>query len=58
MKKALVITLTILLGLLLCATLRAEALKKNIVPADAGWIIHLNVEQLLSSRYLLQHDLA
>jgi hypothetical protein len=51
MKKALVITLTILLGLLLCATLRAEALKKNIVPADAGWIIHLNVEQLLGSRF-------
>ena len=51
MKKALAITLTILMALLLSTAARAEALKKNIVPADASWVIHLNLEQLLGSRF-------
>jgi len=50
MKKALAITMAILFGLLLSTAVRAETLKKNIVPADADWIIHLDLEQLLSSR--------
>ena len=51
MKKALAIALTILMVLLLSAAVRGEALKKNIVPADASWVVHVNVEQLLGSRF-------
>ena len=51
MKKALAITLAILFGLLLSTAIRAETLKKNLVPADASWVIHLDLEQLLSSRF-------
>jgi hypothetical protein len=54
MKKALAITLAILLGLLLSTAVRAETLKKNLVPADASWVIHLDLEQLLSSRFFNQ----
>jgi hypothetical protein len=51
MKKALAVTLAILLGLLLSTAVRAEAIKKNIVPADAGWFVHVDLEQLLASRF-------
>lgn len=51
MKKALTITLTILMALLLSTVARAETLKKNIVPEDASWVIHLDLEQLLGSRF-------
>jgi hypothetical protein len=51
MKKAMAITLTILvIGLLLCTGVRGESLKKNIIPADAGWVVHVDLEHLLSSR--------
>ncbi len=51
MKKALTITFVILLGLLLSTVVRAEAIKQNIVPADASWVVHVDLEKLLTSQF-------
>jgi hypothetical protein len=54
MKKALIIVLAVLFGLMLSSQALAATLQKNIVPADAAWVIHLNLEQVLSSRLFEQ----
>ena len=49
MKKAIIIALTVILGIFLSGTLLAEAFPKTIVPADASWMLHLDLDRLLSS---------
>ncbi len=51
MKKALIIATVILLSLLMYSLLQAEALQKNIIPADATWVVHIDVERIFSSRF-------
>lgn len=54
MKKAIIIALTVILGIFLSLTLQAEALPRTIVPADASWVLHLDMDRLLSTNLFNQ----
>ncbi len=51
MKKALIIATVILLSLLMYTLLQAEALQRNIIPADATWVVHIDLERFFSGRF-------
>ena len=54
MKKAIIIALTVILGIFLSITIQAEALPRTIIPSDASWVLHLDMERLLSSNLFNQ----
>ncbi len=59
MKKATIIFVTVLLALFFCCELKASAVQKSIVPADADWVIHLDLEKFTSTqigKYLLKEE--
>jgi hypothetical protein len=49
MKKALVILVVILLAFLLLGELTASTLPISLIPADAEWVVHLDMEKFKSS---------
>lgn len=49
MKKALVILVVILLAFLLWEELTASTLPSSLIPADAEWVIHLDMEKFKST---------
>ncbi len=49
MKKAMIIAVTVILGIFLCLTLQAETLPRTLIPSDADWGLHLDMDRLLSS---------
>ncbi len=51
MKKAVIIALTVILGIFLSLTLRAETLPRTLIPSDANWVLHLDMDRLLSSDF-------
>ncbi|NOR14369.1 MAG: hypothetical protein GQ544_01560, partial [Candidatus Aminicenantes bacterium] len=51
MKKTILVLATIMLILMLCTEISASELQKNIVPADAHWVIHVNVEKIKTTRF-------
>ena len=54
MKKALIFAMVVFFGLMLSFQAMAGTLQSNIVPANAAWVIHFNLEQVLSSRLFEQ----
>jgi hypothetical protein len=56
MKKAIVIFVTVLLALFFCCELKASNFQKSIVPAEAEWVIHFDLEKFAATQvgeYLL-----
>ena len=51
MKKTILILATVMLILMLCTEIGSSELQKNIVPADAHWVIHVNMEKIKTSRF-------
>jgi hypothetical protein len=50
MKKTIVISVVILLAFLFVAELAASTIPKSLIPADAEWVVHLNMEKFKSSK--------
>ena len=50
MKKAVVLFLTVLLVLMFCCQLKASSLQKSIVPAEALWVVHVDLIKFKASR--------
>jgi len=50
MKKAMAILIVVLLALLLFVELNASTLPKSFIPADAEWVVHLDMGKFKSSR--------
>lgn len=51
MKKTILILATAVLILMLCTEIRGSELQQNIVPAEAQWVIHVNVEKIKTTRF-------
>jgi hypothetical protein len=51
MKKAMIILVVILLTFLLLGELTASTLPKSLIPADAEWVVHLDMEKFKSSHF-------
>jgi hypothetical protein len=51
MKKAVVILIVILLAFLLLGELVASSLPKSLIPADAEWVVHLDMEKFKASHF-------
>ena len=50
MKKAMIILVVILLAFLLLGELTASTLPKSLIPADAEWVVHLDMAKFKSTR--------
>jgi len=50
MKKAIVILVTILLAVFFCCQLMAATIQKSIIPAEAAWMIHFDLEKFTSTQ--------
>jgi len=50
MKKAVVLFLTVLLVFIFCCELKASSLQKSIVPAEALWVVHVDLIKFKASR--------
>jgi hypothetical protein len=50
MKKAMAVLIVVLLALLLFVELKASTLPKSLIPADAEWVVHLDMGKFKSSR--------
>jgi hypothetical protein len=51
MKKAVVILVVVLLAFLLLGELTATTLPKSLIPADAEWVVHLDMERFKASHF-------
>jgi hypothetical protein len=51
MKKAVVILVVIILAFLLLGELTASTLPKSLIPADAEWVVHLDMAKFKSSQF-------
>ena len=51
MKKAVVLLIVILLAFLLLGELSASILPKSLIPAEAEWVVHLDMEKFKSSHF-------
>jgi hypothetical protein len=59
MKKSIVIFVTILLALFFCCELKASTVQKSIIPAEADWVIHFDLEKFAATQigeYLLNEE--
>lgn len=54
MKKAVILAMVVFLGLMLSSQVSAAELQKNIIPAEAAWVIHFDLERALSSQLFEQ----
>jgi hypothetical protein len=50
MKKAVVILITILLAVFFCCGLMEATIQKSMIPADAVWLIHIDVAKFASTQ--------
>jgi len=50
MKKAVIIMVTVILAMFFCCELLATNLQKSIVPAEASWVIHLDLEKFAATQ--------
>ncbi len=51
MKKTILVLATVILILMLCTEIGSSELQKNIVPAEAHWVIHVDVEKIKTTRF-------
>jgi len=51
MKKTILVLATVVLILMLCTEIKGSELQKNIVPAEAQWVIHVNVEMVKATQF-------
>ncbi len=51
MKKAILIFVTVLLALFFCCELIASTFQKSIVPAEAEWVIHFDLEKFAGTQF-------
>ena len=51
MKKTILVLATVVLILMLCTAINSSELQKSIVPAEAQWVIHVNVEMVKTTRF-------
>ena len=51
MKKAAVILVVVLLAFLLLGELTASTIPKSLIPADAEWVVHLDIEKFKASKF-------
>jgi hypothetical protein len=59
MKKAIVIFVSVLLVLLFCCKIKASTIQKSIIPAEAEWVIHLDLERFTATqlgKYLMKEE--
>jgi len=59
MKKSIVIFVTVLLALFFCCELKASTVQKSIIPAEADWVIHFDLEKFAATQigeYLLNEE--
>ncbi len=50
MKKAVIIMVTVILALFFCCNLMAVTLQKSIIPAEATWVIHFDLEKFAATQ--------
>lgn len=50
MKKAVVIMVTVILAMFFCCELLATNLQKSIIPAEASWVIHFDLQKFIATR--------
>lgn len=50
MKKAVVIMVTVILAMFFCCELLAVNIQKSIIPAEASWVIHFDMEKFASTQ--------
>ena len=50
MKKVIILVVVILLTFVLLSELKASALQKSVIPAEAEWVIHFDVEKFRSTQ--------
>jgi len=49
MKKAVIIMVTVILAMFFCCELMAATLQKSIIPAEASWVIHFDLEKFAAT---------
>ena len=49
MKKAAIIMVTVIFALFFCCEIMATNLQKSIIPAEASWVIHFDVEKFIAT---------
>jgi hypothetical protein len=50
MKKAVIIMVTIILAMFFCCEIMATNLQKSIIPAEASWVIHFDLEKFAATQ--------
>ena len=50
MKKAVIIMVTVILAMFFCCEILATNLQKSIIPAEASWVIHFDLEKFASTQ--------
>jgi hypothetical protein len=50
MKKAVIITVTVVLAMFFCCELLATNLQKSIIPAEASWVMHFDLEKFAATQ--------
>jgi hypothetical protein len=59
MKKSVIILVTIILAMFFCCATLSANLQKSIIPAEANWVIHFDMEKFAATQignHLLQED--
>jgi hypothetical protein len=50
MKKAVIIMVTVILAMFFCCEIMATNLQKSIIPAEASWVIHFDLEKFAATQ--------
>jgi hypothetical protein len=50
MKKAVIIMVTVILAMFFCCELMAATLQKTIIPVEASWVIHFDLEKFAATQ--------
>jgi hypothetical protein len=50
MKKAVIIMVTVILAMFFCCELATANLQKSIIPADASWVIHFDLQKFAATQ--------
>jgi hypothetical protein len=50
MKKAVIIMVTVILAMFFCYEIMATNLQKSIIPAEASWVIHFDLEKFAATQ--------
>jgi hypothetical protein len=51
MKRTILVLAYVILILMLCTEIKSTELQQNIVPAEAQWVIHVNLEKIKTTRF-------